>query len=422
MATSTSAPSVSSPTRHTTPPAAWIGGLCSHPAAPLPAVQLAPRARRSPRARLRAADVLALEQPARREVDVAPSGAPRRRTARSSPRRRPRPGALPGRPGRRPRGARSALPAAALRAPSAGRDRLGGVARLLGALAHLVEVLVGARRRPSARPARASLSPRAPRQRRQHVARRAGRPRPSAEAPRPPRRAGRAGSRSARCAAPRAGARAPPRGAPRAPRTARRDGARGPPPRARRRSSITSRSRTSPSAAPSQFSSARSARGPLRVDEVAERAQVAAQAARADAHLVQRLDLAEPGARVVQHDPLHAPRDRRAHRDGGRIARAHARRARPRRVARSRALPSARTSFGICSAGSTPSRATIAGDPLERVAVDAAALDLDLAEALRHAAALEHRDAVVDELRELGPVRAAAAASAAGACAGGRPA
>ncbi len=157
-------------------------------------------------------------------------------------------------------------------------------------------------------------------------------------------------------------------------------------------------------------SSSRSCLRPLGVDQVAEGAQVAAQPPRADAHLVQRLDLAEAGARVVQDDALHAPARsppaprtrpgreggcaRGTRTSGGAVARcperAHDLRHLLRRAARRRARspPAIRSSASrsIPRPSISISRKRSATRP-----------------------ALEHRDAVVDELGELcavGPVQA----------------
>ena len=145
-AISTSAPFEPSPARHTTPPAAWIGALLPHYI----------QRRRFRRSSLRhaaakslrafgPADVLALEQPAGREVDVAGTASRHRRTARSSPRPRRHPAASPSTSWTSAARRANAFACRPRRRAQRRRHRLGRVARLLGALAHVVEVLVGAR-------------------------------------------------------------------------------------------------------------------------------------------------------------------------------------------------------------------------------------------------------------------------------------
>ena len=221
----------------------------------------------------------------------------------------------------------------------------------------------------------------------------------------------------------RAGARGRPPGVPRAARTARaRSGSRSPA-AACRRSSITSRSRTSPSAGaePPQLV----AQGPRPFARRGAPRRCAGRCAggacrRASGAAARPRRAACAGRSSMIRS--HAARDRRAHRVGGRVARTGSRQAdHVGRRRRTRRRAPARAS-GTCSAGCAPSLASTPRDPLERLAVDAAALDLDLAEALRHAPSLEHRDAIVDELGELRCRRGRAATSGAGACAAARPA
>ena len=163
-----------SPTRHTTPPAAWIGArgsALSSSGAASGGPACATRPGSSARASLRARRARARASCPAARLN-GPSARMRSRANRSI---------VSSRHDRilqlaqdvldvRPPAWRTRFACAAALAAERGRHRLGRVAGPLGAHAHVVEVLVGAvvARAPGA--ARAELPPGAPRQRRQHLA------------------------------------------------------------------------------------------------------------------------------------------------------------------------------------------------------------------------------------------------------------
>jgi hypothetical protein len=121
---------------------------------------------------------------------------------------------------------------------------------------------------------------------------------------------------------------------------------------------------------------------------------------------MQRLDLPQPRAGVVQHDPLEAARDRRPDRDRRRIRRrdpiGHRRLGRGRGTG-AEGAHELRDLSRLCRAVLLEQ----AGDPLEARAVKSLSFDLQLPEALHHPPTAEDRHPVVDQLGHLGPLAVA---------------